>query len=174
VSAFAPPETYSFKYLSDQKNLDKLPEHAVYGPHNIVSFDDYDKGLAYARLVKKPILIDFTGKQCQNCRLMEANVWSDKEILKIMKNDIVLVSLYCDDKKELPVNEQFTSKLSGAEITTIGEKWNEFEVQKFNNNSRPYYVLLDLNEKKLNEPVSYTPNIAEYKNWLLNGISKFK
>ena len=175
ISAFAPPETYSFKYISEQKNLPKLPnKNAVYGPHNIIAFDDYDKGLAYAKTVNKPILIDFTGKQCQNCRLMEANVWSDEMILKIMKNDIVLISLYCDDKKELPQKEQFISKLSGSEITTIGQKWNEFEIQKFNNNARPYYVLLNLNEEKLNKPVPYTPNIEEYKNWLLDGISKFK
>ncbi len=174
VSAFAPPETYSFKYISEQKNLPPLPnKDAVYGPHNIISFDDFDKGLAYAKQVNKPILIDFTGKQCQNCRLMEANVWSDETILKIMKNEIVLVSLYCDDKKELPKREQFVSK-SGSEITTIGQKWNEFEIEKFNNNARPYYVLLNLNQQKLNEPVPYTPNIDEYKKWLEDGISKFK
>ncbi len=174
ISAFAPPETYSLKNATQQKNLAPLPnKDAVYGPHNIISFEDFDKGLAYAKLVNKPILIDFTGKQCQNCRLMEANVWSDEAVLKIMKNDIVLISLYCDIKKELPVKDRFISKISGSEITTIGQKWNEFEISKFNNNARPYYVLLNLNEKKLNEPVPYTPNVEEYKKWLQEGISKF-
>ena len=174
ISAFAPPDTYSFKQISEQKNLQSLPENAVYGPHNIVSFEDYNDGLAYAKSVNKPILIDFTGKQCQNCRLMEANVWSDEAILKIMKNDLVLISLYCDDKKELPKNDQYISKISQSEITTIGQKWNDFEISKFNNNARPYYVLLNLNEEKLNVPVPYTPNTDDYKKWLIDGISKFK
>lgn len=118
-------------------------------------------------------MIDFTGKQCVNCRLMENNVWSDEKVLEILRNDVVLISLYGDDKKELPKSEQYTTK-EGKEITTIGKKWSEFQITRFNNNSRPFYVLLDLNEKELNTPVAYTPNIDDYLAWLKEGISKFK
>jgi len=140
--------------------------------HNLVSFTDYKTGVKYAKKVNKPIMIDFTGKQCVNCRLMENNGWSDPRVLEIMKNEVVLISLYGDDKKELPPSEIYTTK-DGKEINTIGKKWSEFQITRFNNNSRPLYVLLDLNEKELNVPVAYTPNIDEYLAWLKDGISKF-
>jgi thiol:disulfide interchange protein DsbD len=175
--AFPPPQTYSESpqgfgsKVSEYK--EQLPEGAELTVHNLVSFTDYKTGVEYAKKVNKPILIDFTGKQCVNCRLMESNVWSDKKVLSILKNDIVLISLYGDDKKELPKSEQYETK-DGKEINTIGKKWSEFQITRFNNNSRPLYVLLDLNEKELNKPVAYTPNIEEYETWLKDGISKFK
>ena len=180
ISAFPPPMTYSespqgFGAKSQAIVSDNLPKGAVFTVHNLISFEDYKEGLDYAKEVNKPILIDFTGKQCVNCRLMENNVWSDKKVLDIIKNEVVLISLYGDDKKELPKNEWYISKENGNEINTIGEKWSEFQIQRFNNNSRPYYVLLNPNtEKELNIPVPYTPDIAEYTNWLKDGISKFK
>lgn len=180
ISAFPPPMTYSespqgFGAKSQAIVNDNLPKGAVLTVHNLISFEDYKEGLDYAKEVNKPILIDFTGKQCVNCRLMENNVWSDKKVLDIIKNEVVLISLYGDDKKELPKNEWYISKENGNEINTIGEKWSEFQIQRFNNNSRPYYVLLNPNtEKELNIPVPYTPDIAEYTNWLKDGISKFK
>ncbi len=179
ISAFTPPISYSespqgFGSVSQNSSLEKLPEGAVYGPNNIISFEDYETGLAYAKKIKKPILLDFTGKQCQNCRLMESNVWSDPEILKILNNEIVLVSLYCDDKKELPISEQYISKETNEKVVTIGEKWSEFQRIQFGTNARPYYVLIGSNRQKLNEPVAYTPNISEYKSWLKTGISNFK
>lgn len=180
ISAFPPPSTYSESPQgfggnhNTQTSTEQLPEGAVYGVHNLISFDDYQDGLAYAKKVKKPILIDFTGKQCVNCRLMENNVWSDEVVLKILKNEVVLISLYGDDKTELPENEQYISKETGNKISTIGQKVSEFQIQKYNNNSRPYYVLIDIAENKLNEPVPYTPDIKEYTTWLQDGISKFK
>ena len=180
ISAFPPPMTYSespqgFGNKSGVSNSSELPEGAVYTVHDLVSFEDYKVGLAYAKKVNKPILIDFTGKQCVNCRLMENNVWSDEKVLSILKSDVVLISLYGDDKKELPKGKWYTSKENGNEINTIGEKWSEFQIQRFNNNSRPFYVLLNPNtEKELNTPVPYTPDIEEYITWLKDGISKFK
>lgn len=180
IAAFPPPMTYSespqgFGNKLTSIHNKNLPEGSVYGVHNLVSFEDYQEGLAYAKKENKPILIDFTGKQCVNCRLMENNVWSDERVLKILKNEVVLISLYGDDKKELPKNEWYISKENGSEINTIGEKWSEFQIQKFNNNSRPFYVLLDpKTEKTLNNPVAYTPDISEYEIWLQTGISKFK
>lgn len=180
ISAFPPPMTYSespqgFGSKNGTSSTSELPENAVYTVHNLVSFEDYNEGLAYAKKVNKPILIDFTGKQCVNCRLMENNVWSDEKVLNILKNEVVLISLYGDDKKELPKGEWYISKENGNEINTIGEKWSEFQIQRFNNNSRPFYVLLNPNdEKELNVPVPYTPDIKEYTSWLKDGISKFK
>ena len=178
ISAFTPPISYSespqgFGNSSQNTTLEKLPEGAVYGPNNIISFEDYSVGYYYAKMVNKPILLDFTGKQCQNCRLMESNVWSDPEILKILKNEVVLISLYCDNKKELPISEQYISNQTNEKVVTIGEKWSEFQRIQFGTNARPYYVLIGVDKQKLNEPVAYTPNIQEYKTWLKDGISKF-
>jgi thiol:disulfide interchange protein DsbD len=151
-----------------------LPEGAKIGEHGMVTFTNYEKGFAYAKKVNKPIMIDFTGFACVNCRKMEINVWSDERVLNILKNDIVLISLYVDDKRELPKNEQFISKSTGSEIVTIGDKWTDFVITRYKTNTQPYYVLTDLKEQKLNEPISYTPDIKEYLAWLKDGISKFK
>ena len=178
ISAFPPPTTYSESpqgFGNTKTIANDLPKGAVYGVHNLVSFENYDEGLSYAKKVNKPILIDFTGKQCVNCRLMENNVWSDEKILSILRNEVVLISLYGDDKKELPKNEWYISKENGNQINTIGEKWSEFQIQKFNNNSRPFYVLLNpKTEQVLINPVAYTPDIQEYQTWLKSGISKYK
>ncbi len=177
ISAFPPPKTYSESprgfYNQGSSTTETLPEGASYTVHDIVHFEDYKEGVAYAKKVNKPILIDFTGKQCVNCRLMENNVWSDEKVLNILRKDVVLISLYGDDKKELPESEWYISEENGKQIDTVGEKWSEFQIQRFKNNARPLYVLLDLNEKELNTPVPYTPNIEEYYNWLKDGISKF-
>ena len=180
ISAFPPPMNYSespMGFGNKTTSIDNpiLPLGAVYGVHNLISFEDYNEGLAYAKKENKVVLIDFTGKQCVNCRLMENNVWSDGKVLNILKNEVILISLYGDDKKELPKSEWYVSKENGSEINTIGEKWSEFQIQRFNNNSRPFYVLMDpKTEKVLISSVSYTPNILEYETWLKTGISKFK
>ena len=119
-------------------------------------------------------MLDFTGFACVNCRKMEINVWSDDKVLNILKNDVVLISLYVDDKRDLPKNEQYVSKETGREVVTIGNKWSDFIITRYKTNTQPYYVLTDLNEKNLNDPISYTPDIEEYATWLRQGISKFK
>lgn len=181
ISAFPPPQTYSesprgfFGHSSSTSGAKSdLPEGAVLGEHDIVTFHDYDKGLAYAKKVNKPIMIDFTGYACVNCRKMEINVWSDEKVLDVLKNKVVLISLYVDDKRELPESERTISKTTGKEIVTYGNKWTDFIISKYKTNTQPYYVLTDLNENNLNEPISYTPNIDEYLAWLNDGISKFK
>jgi len=181
ISAFPPPQTYSesprgfFGHSSSTSGAKTdLPEGAVLGEHDIITFHDYDKGLAYAKKVNKPIMIDFTGYACVNCRKMEINVWSDEKVLDVLKNKVVLISLYVDDKRELPENERTISKTTGKEIVTYGNKWTDFIISKYKTNTQPYYVLTDLNENNLNEPISYTPNIDEYLAWLNDGISKFK
>ena len=178
ISAFPPSQVYSESpkgFLGSSENASqKLPEGAKYGEHNIVTFNDYETGLAYAKLVNKPILLDFTGFACVNCRKMEINVWSDENVLKILKNEVVLISLYVDDSRELPLKEQYISKTTGNEVVTIGNKWSDFIITRYKTNTQPYYVLINLEEKNLNNAVGYTPNILEYANWLKDGISKFK
>jgi thiol:disulfide interchange protein len=182
ISAFPPPMEYSESPLgvgsssTGNTSATVLPDGAKLGPHQIVIFDDYDKGLAYAKTVNKPIMLDFTGHACVNCRKMENNVWSDASILSILKNEVVLISLYVDDKRELPKSEKFISKSTGSEIETIGDKWTDFMITKYNTNTQPLYVLTDLQGNNLNEKqptISYVP-VEEYVVWLKEGISKFK
>ena len=182
LSGFTPPMTYSESpygvgyqntVSSGVSSATALPENAHIGPLGITAFHDYEEGLAYAKKVNKPVLLDFTGHACANCRKMEENVWSDAEILKILKNEIVLISLYGDDQRELPKEEQYVSK-SGSEVTTIGKKWREYQIERYNINAQPYYVVLDADGNDISKPVGYTPDVEEYKAWLKEGISKFK
>lgn len=181
INAFPPPIEYSESSIGIG-NLDNkidsdtvLPEGSKYGPHQILVFEDYDKGLAYARKVNKPIMLDFTGYACVNCRKMENTVWIDKHILPILKNQVVVISLHVDDKRDLPENEQFVSKTTGSKIETNGDKWTDFMISKYKTNTQPLYVLTDLNGNNLNDktPTISFVGVEEYQNWLLTGISKF-
>ena len=187
ISAFPPAQHYSespygvgFTKLgggaASSDSHSDLPDGAhLMPPHNIVAFNDYDKGLAYAKKVNKPVMLDFTGYACVNCRKMEQNVWAKDKILPIIKNDVVLISLYVDDKRKLPEGEVIESKLRpGKKLKYIGQKWSEFQAIKFGANAQPFYVLMDHNEENLNEPAAYTPDVDEYHAWLKKGISKFK
>ena len=187
ISAFPPAQHYSespygvgfTKLGSGAASSDShsdLPEGAhLMPPHNIVAFNDYDKGLAYAKKVNKPVMLDFTGHACVNCRKMEQNVWAKDKILPILKNDVVLISLYVDDKRKLPEGEIIESKLRpGKKLKYIGQKWSEFQTIKFGTNAQPFYVLMNHNEENLNNPAGYTPDVDEYYTWLKEGISKFK
>ncbi|MBE7640074.1 thiol:disulfide interchange protein [Salegentibacter sp. BLCTC] len=151
-----------------------FPDGAHLGPHDILAFTDYEKGLAYAKQVNKPVMIDFTGHACVNCRKMEERVWSDPAILQILKNDIVLISLYVDDKRKLPEDENIISEISGKKLKYIGQKWSEFQTLRYKANAQPFYVLMDLEERNLLDPVGYTPDIEEYLNWLKKGVKKFQ
>ena len=182
INAFPPPMEYSESPLGFGANsisnvtpVSALPEGAKLGPHQIVVFDDYDKGLAYAKTVNKPIMLDFTGHACVNCRKMENNVWSDERVLTILKNQVVLISLYVDDKRELPKSEQFISKSTGASIETIGDKWTDLMISKYKTNTQPLYVLTDLTGANLNskQPTISFVGLEEYESWLKQGISKF-
>ncbi|MBC5841688.1 thioredoxin family protein [Flavobacterium sp. F-380] len=180
ISGFPPPMTYSESpYGVGGSNREStsaiaLPDGAHKGPHDIVAFTDYEKGLAYAKTVNKPILLDFTGFACVNCRKMEDYVWSDPRILQILNNEVVLISLYVDDKRELPINEQYISKETGKKIKSIGNKWSDFQITRYKANAQPYYIILDTKEKSLNQPVGYMPDITEYEQWLKYGIKQFQ
>ncbi|MEP3836764.1 MAG: cytochrome c biogenesis protein CcdA [Algibacter sp.] len=187
ISAFPPPQHYSespygvgYTQLgSGASYLDAhgdIPDGAhVMPPHNILAFNDYDKGLAYAKKVGKPVMIDFTGHACVNCRKMEQNVWIKPNILKKLKNDVVLISLYVDDKRKLDADDVVDSKLKpGKKLKYIGQKWSELQTIKYKTNSQPFYVLMDHSENNLIDPVAYTPDAEVYNKWLETGISNFK
>lgn len=180
ISGFPPPLNYSespngIGSGGGSSELGALPKGAHSGPHGIIAFHDYEDGLAYAKQINKPILLDFTGYACVNCRKMEDYVWSDTKILSILKNEVVLISLYVDDKKELAENEKYVSKETGKKIKTIGNKWSDFQITKYKANAQPYYLILDTDGNTLSdEPASYDPDIDLYEKWLRDGIDKFK
>ncbi|WP_423738482.1 protein-disulfide reductase DsbD family protein [Christiangramia lutea] len=181
ISGFPPPLQYSESPdgIGSSKsgmalNSKGLPEGAKYGPHDIVSFHEYEAGLAYARDNDLPVLIDFTGHACVNCRKMEERVWSEPQILELLKNELVLVSLYVDDKRKLPESEQYVSETTGKEIESIGNKWSDFQISRYKANAQPYYVLIDHDEEILISPSAYQPDADEYYNWLKTGIDNFR
>ena len=181
ISGFPPPMTYSespygvgnTKSGGISSFEDGMPEGAKPGPHDILSFIDYEKGVEYAKKVNKPILIDFTGHACVNCRKMEERVWAEPQILSILKNEIVLISLYVDERKNLPEHEQYTSPTTGKKIKTVGNKWSDFQIKNYKMNAQPYYVLINLEEETLNKPVGYMPDVEDYESWLREGIDAF-
>ncbi|HAF77953.1 MAG TPA: hypothetical protein DCG42_11620, partial [Maribacter sp.] len=164
LSGFPPPEFYSiFKQESDC-------------PLGIDCFKDFDEGLAYAKKVDKPILLDFTGWACVNCRKMEENVWSDSEVFPIIKDNYILISLYTDDREELPENEQFNFQFESGrvkEINNIAQKWGTFQDVNFGSISQPFYVLLSPDLEVLNTSIQNS-DIPTYKNWLLEGLRNNK
>ena len=179
LSGLTPPMTYAESasgFGNGNSSTAELPEHAHNGPHGIIAFEDYEYGLAYAKKVGKPVLLDFTGDACANCRKMEDNVWSDKTILSILKNDVVLVSLYCDRKIDLPKEKQYVSKTTGKQVITIGNKWTDLQISRYKSNSQPLYVIIDNEGNDLEgvTPMAFNTNIEEYKKWLENGIALAK
>ncbi|UTN06389.1 thioredoxin family protein [Flavobacterium bizetiae] len=184
ISAFPPPPQYSespfgvggsANSLGSAESIKGLPDGAELGPHGIMVFHDYEDGVAYAKSINKPIMLDFTGYACVNCRKMENNVWSEPTILPILKNDVVLISLYVDDKRELPKEEQFVTK-SGDKIITVGDKWTDFMISKYKTNTQPLYIITDLEGNNLNtsKPTISYVNADEYLHWLKEGIGNFK
>jgi thiol:disulfide interchange protein len=158
-SGLLPPPGYSYIY----------PKKC---PLNLDCYHDFETGLAVAKASKKPILIDFTGYGCVNCRKEEDQVWSQPEVLKIIHDDYVLISLYTDDRTELTT--PFVSKVDGKTKHNVGQKWSEFEITHFNRISQPYYVLVSPDLKVLNQPIGYTPDVKLYKDFLECGKTKFK
>lgn len=181
ISGFPPPLHYSespnglgFSGNSELKITGSLPEGAEHGPQNIITFHDYNKGMAFAKKEGKPVLLDFTGYACVNCRKMEELVWSDPKVLGVLNNDVVLISLYVDDKKELPESEQYTSETTGKRIKTIGNKWSDLQIKTYKANAQPFYVIIDHKSENLTQPSAYNPDIEEYYAWLQSGIKNFK
>jgi thiol:disulfide interchange protein DsbD len=143
-------------------------------PHGIDGYFDYEEALAYAKEVKKPLFLDFTGHGCVNCREMEAKVWSDKNVLKRLKEDYIVVSLYTDDKTALPETEQFYSKVLKTQVNTVGKKFQHLQADRFGTVAQPYYVLLDTKgEVLVSPPIGVEYNINAYLDYLDKGLSEF-
>ena len=160
LSGFTPPAFYSIYSKSNDC------------PLGFTCFKDFDSGLSYAKSQNKPILLDFTGWACVNCRRIEENVWTDPQVYILINDNFVLISLYVDDRKELDVKDFITLKYkSGKEkiIKTVGEKGATFQAINFKSASQPYYVLLDNNLRILNKPIQYTSK-DKYLNWLKEGL----
>ena len=162
ISGFPPPLYYSIYKSGHDCILDLNCSH------------DYEEGLKMARKENKPILLDFTGYACVNCRRMEENVWSNEEVYRVMKDKFIVISLYVDDKKKLTALNQFTYKTKEGkekEIITIGDKWATFETENFKNNAQPLYAILNTDEILMTNPVGYTPGVRQYKEWLECGLA---
>jgi len=165
LSGLAPPVGHSILYPNDT-------------PNNFKSFKDFKKGVAYAQKVNKPILLDFTGYACVNCRKMEEIVWSKPSIAPYFENEYVLISLYVDDKKALPEAQKISvERLGGGTrtLTNFGHKWAHFQTEFFQSNSQPFYVLLSPDAKiELAPKVGYTPDVKNYEAFLKLGLEAFK
>jgi len=164
LSGFPPPDFYT---LTSQEND---------CPLGIECYKNFEEGLAVARANQKPILLDFTGWACVNCRKMEENVWSEADIYPMLNEDIVLISLYIDDRKALPDEEQFKFQYSSGKIkniNTIGEKWGTFQTLNFGSISQPYYVLLSPDLEVL-QPAIQNTDADTYREWLSLGIQNFE
>ncbi len=159
LSGIIPPTSYNFKNKNEEK---------------FIHFKNYDEGLAYAKQHNMPILLDFTGFGCVNCRKIEDAVWTNKNVIEEMKK-YVIISLYVDDKTDLPETEWYTSNANGKErtIKTVGQKWSDFQAKHFNTNSQPQYILLNTKEQLLNQPVAYefSSNPKNYISFLQCGLT---
>lgn len=160
VSAFAPPmHTQDF-------NLYNNEVHA--------KFDDYDLGMAYARQQGKPVMLDFTGYGCVNCRKMELAVWTDSKVSDIINNDYVLITLYVDNKTPLPSHVKIMENGTERTLRTVGDKWSYLQRVKFGANAQPFYVLIDNEGKPLNKSYSYDEDVPKYIEFLQTGLENFK
>ncbi len=187
ISGFPPPNFYSESpngfggggsstaavVLSDKGDIVGDPEHC---PHGLPCFHDYEEGLEYAKESGKPIMLDFTGWACVNCRKMEEQVWSDPAVLKRLREDYVLISLYVDEKLPLPKEEQREVEIGGKtkKLRTVGNKWSYMQAERFGTNSQPYYVVLDHAENQLGPHAAYDPDIEKFVEWLDSGKAAFE
>ena len=166
LSGLAPPLGYSYFFPKDC-------------PNNLNCYKDLKSGIQHAKEVDKPVLLDFTGYACVNCRKMEEHVWPLPEVDKVLRDNFVLISLYVDDKKPLPINEKlFVNRTSGnglRQLENYGHKWAHFQSQYFKVNSQPFYIIIDPNNFQiLNEPVGYMPDVNDYLSFLNCGLSEYR
>ena len=165
VGAFIPPDFYSISSNNEEQC-----------PLGLDCYKDFDEGMAEAKRLNKPVLLDFTGWSCVNCRKMENDVWRQKKVYDLLKNEVVLISLYVDDRADLSEEEQFVVSYREnhqKEIRTIGDKWSAFQVLNFGYLSQPFYVLISPDYQILNSPIQYTDSDS-YHVWLTESIQKYK
>ncbi len=180
LSGYLPPlTTQEFKIGNAYSSPESERDPIKYGdlleiPYGIQGYFDYEEALAAAKAQNKPLLIDFTGHGCVNCRKMEENVWSDPQVLTRLKNDFVMVALYIDERLELPESEWYTSTYDGKVKKTLGKQNADFQITRFNNNAQPYYVILDHEENLLANPRGYETDISEFVQFLEEAKNNFQ
>lgn len=173
LSGFLPPETLK-EAVSQQQTMPRKYGNLFSMPHGIPGFFDYEQAMQVAQALHKPVLLDFTGHGCVNCRKMEAEVWSDARILPLLKESYIVVSLYTDDKTALPEAERVHSSLLKTEINTIGKKFKQLQAERYQTISQPYYVLLDTRGALLvAPPIGVELDVARYRAYLLQGLQEF-
>ena len=165
-------------YSVKEENKSQVCSTPKYGdkfemPLGLKGYFDYNQGLACAKEQHKPVLIDFKGHACANCKLMEARVWSDPAVLEILRNNFVIIALYVDDRTQLPQNEWVTSTLDGKLKKSIGKINEDLEIMKFRTNALPLYVIMDNDGNPLNKPMPTNLNVDEYKKWLEEGVKLY-
>ncbi len=184
INAFPPPMQYSESPFG-VGNSDGGTSISAYkekgqhlGPQGIMVFHDYEEGMAYAKEVNKGVVVDFTGWACVNCRKMEEQVWSNPNVKSMLANDIVLISLYVDEREELPESEKHETTLAGKKkkVKTTGDKWMVLQANTYGTNSQPYYVFLNHDERQMVEPANYQDygTVELFTDWLNRGIQEFK
>lgn len=183
VSSLVPPLSTQDFVIGEGSGVSSTADHSgkkkkyadfLHIPHGIDGYFDYEEALAYSKEVNKPLFLDFTGHGCVNCREMEAKVWSDKNVLKRLKEDYIVVSLYTDDKTALPESEQFYSKVLKTQVNTVGKKFQHLQAERFGTVAQPYYVLLDTKgEVLVSPPIGVEYNIDTYLGYLDKGLSEF-
>jgi len=152
----------------------RINEPDVVTKYGMITYFDYDEALAIARKLHKPLMLDFTGVNCVNCRKMEGAVWSDPEVMKRLKSEFVIVSLYVDVPVDLQPGDQYFSKTLNKKITTLGDKNADLQVSKYNANTQPYYFFLDVHENRLEpEGYGYDPDVQKFKNMLDDVVAKY-
>ena len=149
-------------------------DFSLYKGEVTAKYKDYEQGMAYAKQVGKPVMIDFTGFGCVNCRKMEGAVWSDPRVSDIIQNDYVLIQLYVDDKTPLPEPMTVTENGQTHKLRTVGDKWSYLQRSKFGANAQPFYVLLDNEGMPLNKSYSYDEDIDKYLDFLNTGLKNYK
>ena len=185
ISGFPPPMSYSespggIGFSSNDNYSKNTNENTHSGPQGLPVFHDLDEGLAYAKSVNKPTFLDFTGHACINCRKMEEKVWGEEDVINILRDSVVIISLYVDDKRELPEDQHSEQEIAPGKIinvTTIGDKWSAYQAKTYKSLSQPYYRMLDKNGDDLsNGSADYLNhgNRQDFLQWLRTGLKQFK
>ena len=185
INAFPPPMHYSesphgvgYTIVGVSATVEHNEEAGQHlGPQGIMVFHDYNAGLEHAKKIGKPVMLDFTGWACVNCRKMEEQVWSDNEVKRMLKEDVVLISLYVDERTKLPEEKQYETTIAGKKkkVRTVGDQWMVLQAERYKTNSQPYYVVIDHDENQLGVAANYQDygKVDLFKNWLQDGLNAF-